>query len=212
ITCVGGVRRDISSALAGEVAAQVKAIERTFRDRRELLLGTNSFIDRLMTTGRLSREAAVTFGAVGPVARGSGVAVDVRADQPYAAYTGLGLTPVTHEDGDAMARIVVRLDEIEVSFRLIRQLLGNLPAGPIAAAPNGSGAVPGQAFGWAESAKGELLYWLRLNPEGGIERCKVRSASFANWPLFAIASAGTVLTDFAFTEHSFGLSQAGCDL
>ena len=68
-----------------------------------------------------------------------------------------------------------------------------------------------EAFGWAESPRGEVLYWLRLGAPDRIDRCAIRSPSFTNWPLFTLAVTGNVLTDFAFAEHSFGLTQAGCD-
>jgi len=212
VNCVGGVRRDLVDDARRALLAELKAFEPTFRDRRAALLGTNSFIDRIVATARLPYDTAVAFGAVGPVARGSGVSVDVRSDHPYAAYPGLSLEPITYHDCDAMARVQVRLDEIEESIRLIRHLAESLPEGPLVAPANGSTPAPGHAFGWAESAKGEVVYWVRITPDGRVSRCKVRSASFANWPLFDIASVGTVLTDFGFSEHSFGLSQAACDV
>jgi Ni,Fe-hydrogenase III large subunit len=109
-----------------------------------------------------------------------------------------------------MARLEVRLGEIEQSLHLTRQALDRLQRlgdGPLSTElPAGDGA----AFGWAEAPQGELVYWTEL--EGGsLGRVHISSPSLHNWPLFVASFRGDVLTDFSFIEHSFGLTPAGAD-
>ncbi len=79
----------------------------------------------------LSREDALAYGVVGPTARASGLALDVRQDVPYAAYEDLGFRIVTAEGDDVQARIVVRALEVLESVRLVEEAMRGLPEGPI---------------------------------------------------------------------------------
>lgn len=211
VNCLGGVRQRPDREALTTLRRDLDALQRRSDDRLALLVQTNSFIDRLIGTAVLSTQLAEQFAALGPVARASGLNNDCRVERPYAAYDHCDWEVATGPAGDAMERLRVRMLEIGQSFSLIAQVLEALPAGPLAT------SLPpelpaGAAFGWAESARGEVLYWVHLGTDGRIERCKVRSPSFVNWPLFTRAIAGNVLTDFGFAEHSFGLTQAGCDL
>jgi formate hydrogenlyase subunit 5 len=205
----GGVAINVGSSAAGELALDLESWASDYARTREMLLETDSFVDRLITAGPLTFADARDFGCVGPVARGSGVAIDVRRDLPYAAYEGLGIDPRVQADGDGMARLEVRLDEIQDSLRIIRELLAGLPSGEIAR------ELPPlrveEAVGCAESARGELIYYLRAAGAEKLELCSIRTASFANFGIFNRIFEGQVLTDFAFIEHSLGLSPAGCD-
>ncbi|MCL4509073.1 MAG: NADH-quinone oxidoreductase subunit C [Chloroflexi bacterium] len=209
---IGGVCRRPTPGILSRLRHDLGDLQRRSEDRIALLLRTNSFIDRLIGTSLLPNQLAAQFAAVGPVARASGLDRDCRVDRPYAAYDHCDWEVATGPAGDAMERLRVRIQEITQSFGLIAQALEALPAGPLAAPLPQSLPEGIAAFGWAESPRGEVLYWVRLGTEGRIDRCKVRSPSFVNWPLFTRAIAGNVLTDFGFAEHSFGLTQAGCDL
>jgi len=128
--------------------------------------------------------------------------------RPYAAYPGLALTVSNRQDGDALSRLEVRIDEIASSIRLLRQAAGDLAGLPDSRARVFCEPSQGRAAGWAEAPQGEVLYEVRI--EGGrITRCRVRSASFHNLVLMHEVFAGDILTDFPFIEASFGLSVAG---
>ena len=106
-----------------------------------------------------------------------------------------------------MARSRVRRTEIRESFRLIRNALDAEPGGSHRSELPEVGAA--SAIGRVESPQGELVYFVRL--DGGLRRVAIRSASYANWPLFVPALPGNIFTDFSFIEHSFGLIQAETD-
>jgi formate hydrogenlyase subunit 5 len=203
----GGVRVDLPSDMAKRSSQTLSEWEREYRHVLAMLLRTDSFLDRLVSTGPLSEQDARDFACVGPVARGSGVDLDTRRDLPYDGYGGF---PVArHDDGDAMARMEVRFKEIESSLGLIREALGSLVDGPIR---NEVGPfVRDEALGAAESARGETLYWLEAGGDTTLRFCKLRAASFVNYGIFNRVFDSQVLTDFAFIEHSLGLSPAGCD-
>jgi len=180
-----------------------------FSDRR-LLLGTSSFTDRLIGSGRLDRETVERLGGVGPVARAAGISTDARFERPYGAYRRLGFDVVTADDGDAMARLDVRFGEIRESLHLCRQALDRLLDLGETTTRVEVPADESAAFGWAEAPQGELVYWVELSG-GRIQQAHIASPSLHNWPLFVASFQSDVLTDFSFIEHSFGLTPAGAD-
>jgi formate hydrogenlyase subunit 5 len=203
----GGVRIDLDANAVDLIAETIREWEREWDRVLAVLLRTDSFLDRLVSTGPLSEADARDFGCVGPVARGSAIDIDTRRDLPYDGYRDI---PVAgHSDGDAMARMEVRFQEVEASLELLRSALGSLAPGP-SRVDIGAFEIDA-ALGAAESARGETLYWLHASDTGAIDYCKLRAASFVNYGIFNRVFDSQVLTDFAFIEHSLALSPAGCD-
>lgn len=205
----GGVRDEGGVAL-DSLLDTLDTFERELRRDRRLFLGTASMTDRLIGTGHLDRETIESVGAVGPLARGSGVAVDARHERPYGDYRRLGLQIVTYEQGDAMARVQVRFGEIAESVRILRQAIDQLRRHdgdlrlPLPQRASGAG------FGWVEAPQGELLAWVEVE-KGRIANAHLAAPDLRNWALFEHAFPMDVLTDFGFIEHSFGLTPAGAD-
>jgi formate hydrogenlyase subunit 5 len=191
-----------------EILAAVGALDQQITPDIRLLMGTASFLDRLRRTGPLARERAAQHGALGPLGRASGGRDDDRQDRPYAAYGSLAVAVSSRQDGDALARLEVRVDEIASSFHLLRRVVEELAEA--AGGPLRSDCEPdaGRAVGWAEAPQGEVLYEVRVTG-GLITRCRSRSASFHNLVLMHEVFTGDILTDFPFIEASFGLSVAG---
>jgi formate hydrogenlyase subunit 5 len=191
-----------------EIRAAADQLDRRLGADITLLMGTASFLDRLRKTGPLRPERASRHGALGPIGRASGGTDDARACRPYAAYDLLSTVVGTRQEGDALARLEVRIDEIRNSFDQLRQLAGALAGAAGGAVLADCGPADGRSVGWAEAPQGEVLYDVRI--EGGrISRCRSRSASFHNLVLMHEVFAGDILTDFPFIEASFGLSVAG---
>jgi Ni,Fe-hydrogenase III large subunit len=193
-----------------DALAALEGLGTDLRADTALLMGTSSFIDRLRGTGVITAEVAAARGALGPVARASGSKEDLRTYRPYAAYGLIEVPEHRYRDsGDALARQLVRLEEMWGSFALCRLALDSLARRPA----DGPWATPvratdGTGWGWAEAPQGELLYLVELG-SGRLRRVKPRSASFHNLSLFPEAFGGDIFTDFAFIEASFGLSIAG---
>jgi Ni,Fe-hydrogenase III large subunit len=205
----GGVRHAGTLRLDGILVALDSIETQLVRDRR-LFLGTASMTDRLIGAGRMTRQLVEEYAAVGPLARGSGVSADARHERPYGDYRRLGLQVITQREGDAMARVNVRFGEAFESLRILRQAIDHLRRA------NGELQLPipsdaeGAALGWAEAPQGELVVWVELRG-GLVHRVHLASPSLRNWALFDHAFGSDVLTDFAFIEHSFGLTSAGAD-
>jgi formate hydrogenlyase subunit 5 len=207
IVKLGGVTRGIDR---DDLLRGLEQFSREHSKVRRLLLSTGSFLDRLERTGRLSPEDAILLGASGPVARGSRLPWDVRVERPYAAYAEFPIGLATKSDCDAMARTEVRFSEIETSLDFCRRVAETIdvtrvdtPA-PIAAHPGQHGVSS------VEAPEGEWIVSLEMGQDG-LRTCRVRPASILNFACFPRACEGWVLTDFAFIEHSFGLSIAGRD-
>jgi formate hydrogenlyase subunit 5 len=203
----GGTRIDFDAAALDLIGSTIEAWARDWERVLAVLLRTDSFLDRLVSAGPLSEEDARDFACVGPVARGSGIDLDTRRDLPYDGYPPFEVA--RHSDGDAMARMEVRFQEVRTSVELIRQAVGSIATG---STRTGLGPfVHDCALGAAESARGETLYWLEAAGARALGFCKLRAASFVNFGVFNRAFDSQVLTDVSFIEHSFGLSPAGCD-
>ena len=127
----GGLRRDLAARGLAR-ARRSRALREDVAKYLDRLENSDSHLDRLITTGVLSAQVALDQGATGPIARASGVDLDLRRDHPYAAYRDLPLTVPVKTSGDAHARAQVRMAEIDASFALMQRILLLLEDGPIA--------------------------------------------------------------------------------
>ena len=196
-----------------QLGAELGTLAKAVTAEAAALMATSSFLDRLRGTGPLAPGRARAHGALGPVGKASGFADDARLARPYDLYPTLAMPPARgHQAGDALARLRVRWDEVDQSFRLLRQaaedLIAERSSDPPRAPCEPSG---GRAVGWAEAPQGEVIYDVTMQA-GRIVRCHPRSASFHNLVLMHEVFAGDILTDFPFIEASFGLSVAGVTL
>ena len=207
----GGLSRNLTEQEQRAVHDLVVALRRDLETLQRLLSTSSSHRDRLENTGVLSPQEAQAYGAVGPIGRASGIDRDLRRDHPYAAYADIDFEIPVLQEGDALSRSRIRLEETTQSLRIIEQVLERLPWGPVRIPVRP--LLPGEsASGWVESARGECMHWLLVGEDGTLQHYRARPASFANWQAFSIAIPGlNILTDFPIIEQSFGLSYAGAD-
>ncbi len=191
---VGGVRRDIKET-------DIPKIKNTLADlRKKMIFYKNLYHDepsirmRMQKVGLLSKEDAVKLCVVGPIARGSSVDIDVRKDEPYEAYGEIPFKEITYTQGDAWARMMVRVDEVEESIQIIEYALDHMPAGAYRIkVPR---VVPaGEAVTRVEAPRGELFYYVKSNGTAMPDRVKVRTPTFANLPAFLKTIVGEHLAD-----------------
>jgi Ni,Fe-hydrogenase III large subunit len=169
------------------------------------LLSTNSFVDRLEATGVVTGDDAQRLSLVGPVARASGHAIDVRHDHPLGPGDEHPVAVASHTDGDVLARMAVMVKEVEESVGLIEAHLTEAGPGRTELAP-----CDGAGLGCAESPRGEALAWVSTDSAGRIRRARLRPASVRNWRAFDDAArAQNVFTDIPIIEASFWLTVAG---
>lgn len=189
---------------------RLRSYDREFASLWELFLGSRTFVDRIQSTAVVSEADAIRWGAVGPTLRASGVAWDDRLRVPIPPYTELFVPLAQARDGDALARVLVRQEEIRSSLLLIEQMLdrwSSVRATEYAPPPP---VEPGRGIVRLEAPSGDLLYDVRIE-DGRVRSLGVRTPSQANWPLFALGMRGAVFTDFHFALESFGLAFADTD-
>jgi len=179
VNTIGGVRRDITPAQAKKVLTMVDALEERTQYYIQIASREPTLINRLSGVGTLSREDCLTLDAVGPTARASGVDRDVRRDDPYAAYGELTFDVITDGHCDVYGRTLVRVKELLQSCRMIREIIGKLPEGPISVkAPR---RIPaGEAISRYEAPRGEDMHYVKANGSDKPERVKVRAPTLAN--------------------------------
>ena len=156
------------------------------------LLHDPSIKRRAVGKGMLSKEQAELLGAVGPTARGSGVAIDAR-QLGYAAYREVGFEPVVETAGDSYARTLVRTREVYQSIELMRKSLAMMPDGEILVRVDGY--PEGETVFKTEQPRGELIYYLKGNGTNHLERLKIRTPTFANIPTLLVMLPGCEMAD-----------------
>jgi Ni,Fe-hydrogenase III large subunit len=207
----GGVATELNldgiaaiSSLIAEVRAQLPRLVETYDN-------TASLQDRTVSTGVLKATLAAQYGAGGYVGRASGRSFDTRRTLPYAPYDELTFEVPMLTEGDVDARVWIRIREVEQSLSLAEQILAAMPQGPIVAALNRSaGLCEGMVL--VEGFRGDVLVWLRLGPDGSIERCHLRDPSWFQWPLLEAIVENNIVADFPLCNKSFNCSYSGHDL
>lgn len=203
----GGLRRDLTGIdWLADAVEQLRADAAKYIARLE---ASNSYLDRLITTGELDRQTAFDQGAAGPIERASGLNRDLRRDYPYAAYARLPIEVPLREDGDAYARAKIRGAEAIISMALIQRILLLIHDGPVSAPCPAPTSADG--LGWTESPRGGLFYAVHFDAEGRLARVKIKSPSFSNWRVFPFTVQESNMMDYAINEASFGMTVAGCD-
>lgn len=210
VNVVGGVRRDISPETSQEIAAVLRVVDPDFRELVEILMSTDSYLDRVTGTGVLGLEVARDLGVVGPAARATGIDRDTRREHPYAAYGKVNFQVPVYAEGDVLARVKVRIDEVFESIGIIQQALEALPDGPLSV-PVGELPAYRHALGYVESPRGEDIHWVMTGPQNTIYRYMARSASYCNWPAVPFAVRGNIVPDFPLINKSFELCYSCLD-
>ena len=207
---VGGLRRDLPEAELLNLADQLRVWQSQAIRFRRMVMSQDTFVDRMRTTGIVSTKVARDLGGVGVLARASGLDMDIRRDRPYFGYPLLEFSVRTQSAGDAEARFHQRLDEADVSFSILAQLLAHPVAGPIRAALPAL-PVEGVGIGVVESPRGANTHWVRIGENGLVDRLRIRSASFPNWPIVPLSAPGNLVPDFPMINKSFELCYACLD-
>jgi len=201
---VGGLKEDLPAGWLGRVEVAVTAVERRLPDLEAMLVGNEILQARTRGVGVLSRDLVNGYGVSGPIARGSGVDMDLRRDAPYLAYGEL-FAPggpgrvVTRPEGDCLARLEVLLEQTRVSLTLARhcvERMRSLPRGPInVRLPKVLKVPEGHRYTATENPLGFNGYYLVSRGEKTPWRLKLRSASFNNVSVLARMLPGQLISD-----------------
>ena len=194
---VGGCREDIPDEAIPKILKELDKIEKKTEMLTKAVLDDPVIHLRLKGVGTLTKEKALQYAVVGPTARASGVAIDVRHDDPYAAYGLLDWKVITQPEGDVFAKAVVRLLEVFESIKIIRQGLKNIPKGPVTVEVKQ--IPPGEGCGRAEAPRGETFHYVRSDGGNRPIRHKIRAPSYVNVPSFKASCIGQHIADVTIT-------------
>ncbi len=179
VNCVGGTRYNMD-------ATQLTWVKQELGKARELIEKLfGSYADDVAIKKRTSgigickKEDMYDLGGAGPTLRGSGIAEDIRV-RGYGAYGDIGFEPIVEYDCDCYARMMVRLREVIQAFDLIDRCIDKIPEGDIAV--KAKGFPEGESFPEIEQPRGELVYYIKANGTKNLERCRIRTPTFANIP------------------------------
>jgi NADH-quinone oxidoreductase subunit D len=220
---VGGVNGDLPDGYLERLDALIEKFPGRMRDLRALLQANPILQDRMIDVGIMTPQEAVEWNVTGPSLRASGIAYDVRKAFPYSGYEQFQFDVPTREEGDSYARFLVRLDEMEESIRIIKQVRDRLVKTPgpvmiddtkVAPPPKETIALsmealihhfkymtegfrvpPGDVYQATESPRGELAYYIVSDGGNRPYRVRTRPPSMYNLQSLKGMAPGNLIAD-----------------
>ncbi|MHB8146983.1 MAG: NADH dehydrogenase (quinone) subunit D [Vulcanimicrobiaceae bacterium] len=226
---IGGLNGDLPGGFLAKLDALIEKFPGRMRDLRGLLQANPILQDRMIDVGVLSLDEALQWNCTGPTLRACGVAYDVRRAFPYSSYHEYEFDIPTRTEGDAYARFLVRLDEMEESYRIIRQVRAKLDTpGPvliddpkIAAPPKETIALsmealihhfkivsegfrvpPGDVYHAVEGPRGELGFYIVSAGGNRPYRVRTRPPSMYNLQALKSIAPGNFIADLVVSIGS----------
>jgi NADH-quinone oxidoreductase subunit D len=201
---VGGLKADLPAGWLGRAESAIQTVRGRLPDLESLIVGNEIIHARACGVGILTPELARAHGVSGPIARASGIDMDLRRDEPYLAYGELFAEGgpgrvVTRTAGDGLARLECLIEQVHVSLDLAEHcvsVLGSLPQGPINVKLPKIVKVPeGHHYTQTENPLGFNGYYLVSRGDKTPWRCKLRSASFNNVSVLSRMLPGNLIAD-----------------
>ncbi|MGB2402067.1 MAG: NADH dehydrogenase (quinone) subunit D [Akkermansiaceae bacterium] len=236
-TRVGGQIRDLPDGFIGNLETFLDECSQSIDEISKLLDRNKIYLKRMIDIGTISAEDAITWGMTGPCLRGSGVTRDLRKDNPYLGYENYDFDIPVGENGDSYDRYLCRMEEMRQSIRIIRQIITDLPEGPVniadsknmlpakekvltsmeelihhfIVATQGIEAPAGEVYFGAENPKGELGFYINSKGGGVPHRMKIRSPSFVNLSILSHLIPGHMISDVPAILGSLDFVMGECD-
>ncbi|MEO3813386.1 NADH-quinone oxidoreductase subunit D [Sphaerisporangium sp. B11E5] len=196
---VGGLKEDLPEGWLDRAARAVAEVRGRLPDIERLIHGNEIFLARTRGVGVLDQATIMQYGVSGPIARASGVDLDLRRDEPYLAYDELPVKVVTRSAGDCHSRFDVLMEQAKVSLDLADACIvrmRELPPGPInQRLPKVLKVPEGHTYAWTESPLGLNGYYLVSRGEKTPWRLKLRSASYNNVQVLREMLPGNLIAD-----------------
>jgi ech hydrogenase subunit E len=191
---LGGVKCDVTDELRDSILKGMDVLEERTRHYWDIVTNDALFVQRTRGVGNMTQHQAEVMGAVGPTARASGVARDIRIEAPYAAYAEFTPKLMVEHAGDLEARFKVRVRELFDCYRLVRDVLDRLPSGDLSARMPRR-IKPAEHALRVEAPRGELFYFMKSNGTDKPERLKVRTPTVCNMTTVVKLVVGHQLAD-----------------
>ncbi|HWG74182.1 MAG TPA: NADH dehydrogenase (quinone) subunit D [Acidimicrobiales bacterium] len=217
----GGVAADLPDGWRDDVMAICEAIPKRMDEYDDLLTGQPILQERTEGVGAIDADVAIGLGVTGPLLRSTGVAWDLRRDQPYLAYDQVDFDVIVGTYGDCWDRFAIRSNEIRESVKICRQIADMMPAGDyrvqdkkVTPPPRsridesmealihhfklyteGFRVEPGEAYVPVESPRGELGCFVVSDGSSRPYRLHMRTPSFANLQVMPPMMHGGLIAD-----------------
>jgi NADH-quinone oxidoreductase subunit D len=211
---VGGLKQEAPAGWTSRVRERVRAV-RAGLSRLDDVVAAGT--DPLRGIGVLGADDVLAHGVSGPVARASGVDLDLRRDEPYLAYGDIGfgassLPVVLGEQGDSADRFGCLLQQVHVSLDVVDTCLDGLPGGAVNVRLPKTVRVPrGDTYAWTENPLGIQGYYLVSRGAATPWRLAMRTASFNNASVLPALLPGVRLRDVATVLASLFLVAGDID-
>jgi NADH-quinone oxidoreductase subunit D len=234
----GGVHQDVPLKLLTDIADWLDTrLRRLFEDAMSLVVDNRIFKQRNVDIAVVSKEDAIRWGFSGPMIRGAGIPWDIRKSQPYDVYDRMDFEIPVGTRSDCYDRMMVRVEEVRQSARIMKQCLNEMPSGPVASddrkvVPPKRGEmkqsmealihhfklytegfhVPaGEAYVATESPKGEFGVYLVSDGSNKPYRCKIRPTAFSHLQAMDFMSRGHMLPDATAILGAIDVVFGECD-
>ncbi len=192
---IGGSRRDIDDDKRRKILEMLDTVEKSMIRLRDILLSDKTVALRTKGVGVLTTEDSIRIGAVGPHARASNVAVDVRKDSPYCCYEDFEFDKAVYHTCDVFSRVVIRVLENFESIKIIRQALEMLPTGPINLGTKIPKIPAGEYMVRHEAPRGQLCYKVVTDGSEFNKRVSIHVPTFKTAPTIPTMLKGNSVAD-----------------
>ena len=236
-TRIGGVANDITNEGIVAIRQFLSKIPSILKKCEQLINRNKIFIERTKDVGKISLEDAIDIGLTGANLRACGSSKDLRKDSPYLIYPELDFNVPYYNDGDSLARFMIRIDEIMESLKIVKQALDKLPSGEVMLNDSkkvfprkekiytkmedlisnfmlvnfGMQPPVGEIYHAIESPKGELGFYIISDGSGYPWRLKIKSPSFSNLQALPTLLKGAMISDVVAIIGSIDPIMGECD-
>lgn len=200
---IGGVRRDIPKELQPELLEVLEGIHKEVSAVLDAVATDSTLLARCAEVGIVPNKDAIAYSLLGPSSRGSGVALDIRIDHPYAAYDEVETEMMVETTEDIWARVVVRIKETIDSVRIIQDSLKMMPEGPYQAVIEDP-IPPGKVgLSSVEAPRGETHHFVITGEDSRPYRWKARAPTYQNLQSVPLMVLGETIADVPIALGSF---------
>jgi len=209
---IGGVNGDLNHEFMSRLGDWMGRAGAQLEAGMGLLNENEIFVRRARGLGVLDRETALRMCATGPNLRASGVPFDIRRAHPYSVYPELEFDIPTRNEGDSLARYLLRMDEVRQSLRIIDQCLHQMPDGPIMARlPRLLRPRPGRAYSAVEGPRGQYACYAMSDGTDQPFRLRIHDPSFLHLQLVGLLMPGNLIADTMAIMASLDPVMGGVD-
>jgi len=211
----GGSNYPLDETVADGMLSVLEDTGRRYREMTDTIYSMPSVLSRFDGIGTVTRQQALTIGAVGMAARACNIARDIRASHAFQFYNNYQVQPVVLETGDVLARGMLRNLEVLESVKMIQELIelwrqkNKNDKPPVY---NYTLKPDSLAISLVEGWRGEICHSAMTDENGRIMHYKVKDPSVHNWMALALAVRNQEISDFPVCNKSFNLSYCGFDL